>query len=272
MTQNFYDNMEVINSFEKDGFKIEVLEYQKLKGSKHHNIAKKLYYIHKAGMSLKQVKVSLEDRGLIIESGNLNFHKGNIEMASQIGGVGGLAKKMIKSKLNQEAMFKPLYKGTGEVFLEPSFGHFIIYELDDESIIVDKGLFYCCEEGIDVGVESMKSISAGMFGGEGWFQTKISGTGTCVLSIPVPFGEVLKYELNNEKLQVDGTFALLRTSGIKYSVKRSSTNLVGTLTGGEGMLQTFEGTGKVWLAPTEPIYKYLTLGTSGVPINYTKTE
>ncbi|RQD92175.1 AIM24 family protein [Methanosalsum natronophilum] len=272
MTVNFYDNIEVIDSFQRDGFKVEVIQYKTLKGSKHHSIAKKLYHIQRAGMALKQIKVTLEDKGLIIERGNLNFHKGNIEMASKVGGVGGLAKKVISSKLNQEAVFKPLYKGTGEVFLEPSFGHFVLYELDNDSIVVDKGLFYCCEEGIEVGVESMKTLSAGMFGGEGWFQTKISGTGICVLSIPVPFDELMKYELENERVQVDGTFALLRTSGIKYSVKRSSTNLISTVTGGEGMLQTFEGTGKVWLAPTEPVYNYLTLGEPGFPITYNTTK
>ncbi len=93
-----------------------------------------------------------------------------------------------------------------------------------------------------------------MFGGEGWFQTKISGTGLCVLAVPVPPSEVLKYELNNERLQVDGNFVFLRSASLNFTVERSAKSLVGNLTSGDGALQTFEGTGIVWMAPTQFVY------------------
>ena len=254
MSEQFYENTNVVESIEKDGIKIEIIEYKSLKGSKDQNLAENLFYIQNAGMSLKQVKITLDNSGLLTETGTLHFHKGNITAESKTGGVGGLAKKIVKNKLTNESIFKPQYKGTGEIFLEPSFGHFIIVELDDESIVVDKDLFYCCEETLKVGVESQKNLSSGLFGNEGWFQTKITGSGLCVLEIPVPMSEVLKCELNNEKLQVDGNFAFLRSASISYSVQRSTKNLVGALTSGEGMLQTFEGTGRVWIAPTHTIY------------------
>ncbi len=47
-------------------------------------------------------------------------------------------------------MMKPVYKGTGEVYLEPSFRHYLFMSLDNDSIIVDKGLFYCCSDTIEV--------------------------------------------------------------------------------------------------------------------------
>ncbi len=259
MDNKFYENIEVTDSVEKDGIKIEILEYTSMKGSKDTELAEDLYFVQKAGMRLKQVKITLDNSGVTTESGALFFHKGRIEGHTQSGGMGGLAKSIIKSKLNKESTFKPVYKGTGELFLEPSFGHFIIYELNNESIVVDKGLFYCCEEGLDIGVESMKNLSSGLFGGEGWFQTKISGTGLCILEIPVPMSEILKYELDNERIQVDGNFALLRSASVRYSVERSSKSIFGSMTSGEGMLQTFEGTGIVWLAPTQPVYRTLNI-------------
>lgn len=79
----------------------------------------------------------------------------------------------------------------------------------------------------------------------------------CVLAIPVPPAEVLKYELKNEKLQVDGNFVFLRSASINFTVERSTKNLVGNLTSDEGSLQTFEGTGTVWLAPTQFVYGVL---------------
>jgi len=254
MSEQFYENTNVIDSIEKDGIKIEILEYKSLKGSKDQGLAENLFYVQNAGMSLKQVKISLDNGGLLTEAGTLHFHKGNITAESKTGGVGGFAKKLVKNKLTNESIFKPHYKGTGEIFLEPSFGHFIIVELNNDSVVVDKGLFYCCEETLKIGVENQKNLSSGLFGSEGWFQTKITGSGLCVLEIPVPLCEVIKYEMENEKLQVDGNFAFLRSASINYSVQKSTKNLVGALTSGEGMLQTFEGTGKVWIAPTQSVY------------------
>ncbi len=253
--------MTVLDSAEKGNFKAEILQYNSLTGSKTPSVAKDLYYADKAGMSLKQVKVTLKDSGVIIEPGALYFQKGNITCDSNIGGVGGLAKKMLKNKLTNESTFNPLYKGTGEIFLEPSFSHFLIVKLENGSIIVDKGIFYCSESSLDVGVASQKNISAGLFGGEGWFQTKISGTGICILESPVPMSEILKYNLDNERLQVDGNFSILRSDTVKFSAERSGKGIAGRLTSGEGILQTFEGTGTVWLAPTKPVYNSLFAGS-----------
>ncbi len=263
MDEKFYSNIKIVDSIQKDGFKVEILECNHLKGSKDAALAEDLFYIRNAGMSLKMVKVTLEDSGLITESGALYFHKGCIDCVSNIGGVGGLAKKLIKSKLTSESTFKPIYKGTGEIFLEPSFSHYIIMNLENESIVVDKGIFYCCEQGMEIGVASQKNLSSGLLGGEGWFQTQISGTGAVVLEIPIPMEEVLKYELNNERIQVDGNFTLLRSGAVAFSVQRSSKKLLGSMTSGEGLLQTFEGTGHVWIAPTQPVYNRLKY--NGIP-------
>lgn len=244
----------MLECIEKDGIKIEILEYKTLRGLRDICLAKNLYYIEKAGMSLKQIKITLKNSAVTTERGALYFHKGNICTECETGGVGGLAKKLIKNKLTNESAFTPTYSGTGEIFLEPSFSHFILMELNNDAIIVDKGMFYCCERGVSVEVSSQKNLSSGLFGGEGWFQTRISGTGLCVLAIPVPLAEVLKYELNNERLQVDGNFVFLRSASINFTVERSAKNLVGNLTSGDGALQTFEGTGTIWMAPTQFAY------------------
>jgi uncharacterized protein (AIM24 family) len=77
------------------------------------------------------------------------------------------------------------------------------------------------------------------------------------MSIPVPASEVVRYTLNNEKLSVDGTIALLRKGNIEYRVEKSNKSLLGSAISGEGLLQTFTGTGEVWLAPTQSFYTRL---------------
>ena len=66
---------------------------------------------------------------------------------------------------------------------------------------------------------------------------------------------VVELKLVDETVQVDGSFALLRTGNVRFSVKRASTTIAGAITSGEGVLQTFEGTGSVWVAPTQPLYQ-----------------
>jgi uncharacterized protein (AIM24 family) len=105
-----------------------------------------------------------------------------------------------------------------------------------------------------------KNVPSALFGGEGLFQTRIRGTGICVFESPVPADEVMRIDLKDETLQVDGNFALMRTGRIEFSVEKSTKGIIGTLTSGEGLLQTFRGTGSVWLAPTQHIYQILQSG------------
>lgn len=90
--------------------------------------------------------------------------------------------------------------------------------LNNEECIVDKGLWYASEGTLKVTVEHQKNVSSAFFGGEGLWQTKISGTGWAVLELPVPMYEVQKFQLNDSKLSVDGSFAILRKGNIEFRV------------------------------------------------------
>ncbi len=245
----------VIDSVEGKNLKIEIIQYNKMLGSDSTSTSTELFYRESTGLKLKQVRIFLNNGQVMTEAGALHFMKGNITIENKSGGIGGLASKMVSSMLTRETAFKPIYSGKGEIYLEPTFGHYLLLGLDNEEIIVDKGMFHCCETSIEVSAAMQKNISSGLAGGEGWFQTKLKGSGLCILTSPVPESELIKYTLNNEKLQVDGNFALIRMGNIEFSVEKSTKSLFGTLTSGEGLLQTFKGTGEVWLAPTLAAYK-----------------
>lgn len=247
-------NFTVIEQTEGKDTSIQILQYNSLDGIDDFAIAQTLYYANQVGMRLKQVKIQLKNGEVILESGALHFMKGNISSEAKAGGLGGLAKKLASSVLTNETTFKPLYHGVGEIYLEPSFGHFVIIHLNGDEIITDKGMFYASEASVNVGVAIQKNISSVLFGGEGFFQTKLTGTGWCVLVSPVPASEIVRYQLNNEKLSVDGNFALLRKGNVEFKVEKSTKSILGSMRSGEGLLQTFTGTGEVWLAPTQTVY------------------
>lgn len=232
----------------------QVLEYDELRGGKSIDTAFSLSIMKDAHIRLRQVRIFIKDAAIRIESGALQFMKGDITIDSKLGGILGMGKKILSKTLTNETVFKPLYYGTGEIFLEPSFGHYSLIELEDEDIIVDDGLFYACEEGVQVGVAAQKTLSSAFFGKEGLFQTKLSGSGIAVLELPVPESEVIKVKLINETLKVDGNFAILRSGRIEFSVEKSAKTLLGSGTSGEGLLNVFRGTGEVWIIPTSHIY------------------
>ncbi|WP_052807385.1 AIM24 family protein [Risungbinella massiliensis] len=237
----------VIDSAQGATASFEILEYAPLQAGQY-------YFQQRAGGRLKQVRIVMNNGKVIMEAGALQFLKGHIQSQNDVGGVSGLMGKLAGSMLNNESAFKPSYVGTGEIYLEPSFEHYLVYHLQNEEIIVDKGMFFACEATVEVGTAMQKSISSALKGGEGLFQTKLSGTGIAIMKSPVPANEIMKLQLNNERVQVDGNFALLRTGGISFTVERSAKSLLGSATSGEGYLQTFSGTGTLWIAPTEPIY------------------
>lgn len=255
---NFTNKLNKLAEMENDSI-FQILEYENLEGATDVETALGLNIIRESGIKLKQIRIVLEDSSVILEPGVLSYMKGNIKISSKSGGVLGLGKKLISSKLTGETVFKPTYSGNGEIFLEPSFGNFALIELEDDEIIVDDGLFFACESSVEVGVSMQKNISAALLGDESFCQTKISGSGIVALEIPVPESEIFKCVLIDDTLKVDGNFAILRTGNIEFTVEKSSKSIIGSVTSGEGLVNVYRGSGEVWLIPTKSVYSDLKL-------------
>lgn len=253
-------NERVLASMKYGDSTVEIIEIPHLKGSRDAITAQNVFFFKEAGASVKFVRVTLNEGVLRTESGAFYFSKGNIRNDVPIGGVGGIVAKNIKSKLTNETAFNPTYSGTGIVELEPSTGHYAMIPLNNETLIVDKGMYYCSVGNIDTSVAMQNTISSAMLGGDGFFQTKVTGTGIVVFDIPVPMEEIEVFHLNNETVQVDGNFAILRSASLNFTVERSSRTIVGSVVNGEGMLNKYSGTGMIWLAPTTLIYPKIARG------------
>ncbi len=199
---------------------------------------------------LKMVKVEMQNATFRCESGAMYYMKGNLQLESKMPSAGGLLKSMV----TKETAFKPTISGTGIVYLEPSFGEFTILDLKNEQWILDKGAYYASEMGVEVGMWTNKAIS-GFFSGEGFFQTQVSGTGKVIVVSNGPLEEII---LNNDRLVVDGSFAVARTAGIEFTVNKATKGLFSSWTSGEGIVNTFTGTGKVLIAPAANRYITLT--------------
>jgi uncharacterized protein (AIM24 family) len=195
---------------------------------------------------LKFVKAELDNSALRYESGGMYYMQGNLELEANLPTAGGFLKSMV----TKEHAVKPLIRGTGTVWLEPAFGEFTILDLKGEEWILDKGAYFASEMNVEIGSFTNKSLS-GLFSGEGFFQTKVSGFGKVVIYSNGPTETV---ELNNGKLVVDGSFAVARQSSVQLTVSKANKGIFGSMISGEGIVNTFTGTGKILIAPAANRY------------------
>ena len=63
------------------------------------------------------------------------------------------------------------------------------------------------------------------------------------------FNELIEIELHDDVVKIDGNMAVAWSSGLNFTVERSGKTLLGSAASGEGLVNVYRGTGKVWMAP-----------------------
>jgi uncharacterized protein (AIM24 family) len=236
------------------------LAWRQLEGSADPRLAETLFYARQTGVTLKTLRISLKDSSVRIEPGSLYFMKGSLEMEASTGG--GLLAGLSRKFLTGESFLVSQVVGTGDIYLEPTFGHFILEEMRaaDGGRIANKGMFYAGTGGLRISATRAKTLVAAGLGGEGLFETLVDGDGIAAFYSPVPESEIEVVRLRNEKLSVDGNFAVMRAGNLRMHVTKSNRSWIGSSVSGEGFLNTYEGTGTVWLAPTQVPYQKMAQG------------
>lgn len=194
----------------------------------------------------------------VLEPGMLQYLRGDLEMAATTGsggGLGGLLRGAVAAAATGEGLFKTVYRGSGVIYTEPTRLHLLLGELRGEELIVDDGAFVACAGQVTVGRHVNRGLAAALGSGEGRVQPKLSGSGVFALQSPVHPDEFQILELQDETLKVDGNLVLAYTGGLSFSMEKSARGLLGSARTGEGYVQVYRGTGRVWLAPTLPIHR-----------------
>lgn len=253
---------EVIHVTQAQGARLEVVEYdprpteRPLEGF-HQPLSRPARW--------RQLVVHLEGGVAVLEPGALQYLRGEIELQASAsggasGGLGALLRGAVTAAATGEGLFKTVYRGSGVIHTEPTRLHLLLGELRAEDLIVDDGAFVACAGSVTVGRHVNRGLAAMLGSGEGRVQPKLSGSGVFALQSPVHPDEFQILELQNETLKVDGNLVVAYTGGLAFSVEKSSRGLLGSGRTGEGYVQVYRGTGRVWLAPTLPIHGPAPLG------------
>jgi len=214
-------NYEIVDSYHSPRAKFEILQYNQSENSDSSSDG-----------HVKQVRIKLDHGTIIMRTGTLQMIQGCVRKRND-----GIFKKLISRSLNA------IYQGTGEIHLEPSSCHYMLHKLDHEEILIDEEMFVCCESSIKVSPSRIASFTSQL--------TKLKGTGICVLQSPVPENQIIKFELFDEQFKINHNCVILRSSSLQHSQTASIKTFLQSfsLFHDNKCLQTFQGTGKLWIVP-----------------------
>ncbi len=184
---------------------------------------------------------------MITEGGAMSWMSPNITMdTSARGGFGKAFGRMFAG----ESMFQNIYTaedGPGMIAISSSFpGDIVPYEIGPgKELIVQKSGFMACEAGVDVSVFFQKKVGTGIFGGEGFVLSKLSGQGTAFLELD---GHTIEYDLEpGQQIIVSSGHLAMMEATCTMDI-RSIPGMKNKLLGGEGFFNTvISGPGHVWL-------------------------
>ena len=246
--KNFLNNENVKIVEKKDNMR--VLEYINDLSVTPYS-ATTAYFSSKMNIRKRQVLIEINNNEYTVSAGAMQWTVGNVEMSSNVKGVGDLIGKKLKGAVTKESTVKPSYKGKGLLMLEPTYRHILLEDISEweGGIVLDDGLFLACESTVKQEVVMRSNLSSALFGNEGLFNLKLSGNGVAALESFVPRNELVEITLDNDVLKVDGNFAIAWSGTLNFTVEKSAKSLIGSGLSGEGLVNVYRGTGKVLLAP-----------------------
>lgn len=192
------------------------------------------------------LKISLSAGECIkAESNAMVSFQGGIKLHGKMdGGIG----KAVARLFSGESLFLQQFKAeetSGEVMLATFMpGTLHVISLKGETIQVQSGSFMAATENIDISTK-VQSISKGLFGGEGFFASKISGVGEVFLS---SFGGIYEISLKEgEEIVIDNGHLVAWDNHLNYNITKGASSWFSALTSGEVLALKFQGPGRIWI-------------------------
>ena len=245
---NFFDNNNMKVIAQKGNFK--VFEHEKDLSVSPESAAT-AYFSSKMNVRKRQVYVTMNNTGCVVQAGAMQWMLGDVNMNSGVKGVGNFLGKMASAAVTKESAIKPEYSGKGVMMLEPTYKHILLVDVSEwGTIVLDDGLFLACDDTIQQKVVARSNLSSAVLGNEGLFNLSLTGNGVAVLESPVPQEELIVMDLKDDVVKIDGNMAIAWSGSLNFTVEKAGKSLLGSAASGEGFVNVYRGTGKIMMAPT----------------------
>jgi uncharacterized protein (AIM24 family) len=193
---------------------------------------------------MRWIRANLSDDTVRAAKGAFNYMSGKIQMDSPWPRF----RDLLVWAISSDSPWRPRFRGTGELFLEPTLGGYHVLELDGtERWIFNNGIYWASDGDVRLSIYRERMWTS-FWLGEGmlWYHTSAFGRGKVIIRTGGPAQERV---LNNEQLVIAGDYVLARTDGIKFKVRWAERSLFSHLLSGERAAHVYEGTGRLLLAP-----------------------
>lgn len=246
---NFVDNDDIRTLDQKGPFR--VIEYER-DLSVAPDSAATAYFCSQMNVRKRQLVCELNSADVTVQAGAMQWMLGQVESNTGVKGVGDFLGKAMRGKASGESAIKPEYTGSGMLVLEPTYRHLILLDVADwgGALVLDDGLFLACESRLKHKTVMRSNLSSAIAGGEGLFNLSLEGSGICCLESDCPEEELVRIDLENDVLKVDGNYAVAWSKSLAFTVERSGKSLIGSAASGEGLVNVYRGTGSVLMMPT----------------------
>jgi len=215
--------------------------------------AQNAYFASEMNVKLRQIEITLDGtKSVKTQAGSMQMMLGNVTMETGVTSAKGFLGSMVKAAVTNETAVKPEYSGVGQVILEPTYKHIILQDVSEWSggLVIEDGMFLASEGKVNHSViENSQDLGTALLSNEGLYNLCFSGQGVVALESYVPFEELVEYELQDDTIKIDGNMAVCWSGSLKFSVEKTTKGLLGSLASGEGLVNVYRGTGKVWVSP-----------------------
>lgn len=174
-------------------------------------------------------------------------------------GKGGILKG-VKRMFSGESFFLNNFTATADgqqVIVGPTLiGDVIHHRLEGGTLVVQGSSWMASSPGIDIDT-SFQGLGAGLFGGEGMFWVKCSGSGDVLVN---SFGAIYEIDVQ-DGYTVDTGHIVAFEDTLAFKIGKAGKSLIGSLLGGEGLVCKFTGSGKLYCQTHNPPSFGSTLGS-----------
>lgn len=188
---------------------------------------------------------------LFADSGAMMTMSPNLKVESSIRG--GVMGALSRSLLRGETFFYLTIsapQSEGEALLAPStIGGIETLRLSGTEYFLQKGSFLAAQHSVQLNTKT-QNLTKGLFSGEGFFVTRVSGTGTLVLNT---FGALMPFDLGpGQEIVVDNFHVVAWESTTRYTITKAAAGWISSFTSGEGFVCRFTGPGRVYVQTRNP--------------------
>ena len=173
-----------------------------------------IYNIQSNGAS-SQLVVELMSDGVHLEPHSVAYVEGDLEYESSLNSLSD----GLKAHFIGRQYYKPIYKGTGKIYLKPTLGYYHKFTVNDnDDLTISKNAFVVCRSSIQL-IPQIKPSLIKFLSGSPMVNTLIKGNGNLVIKMPGEVTDIAAYTLGlnvTREVSAGRTVQVFRGTGSVY--------------------------------------------------------